>query len=144
MTVQILIPIDYSELSKKALRTALSLHPDAEFTVLHVIDFRTSDLGPGGWGDSPGEFDEWLADAREHAKELMDDAEELATEYDTDIETDIVVGEDASRILKYVNEGDFDLIIMGSHGRSLPERIFLGGVSETVIRRAPIPVMVVR
>jgi nucleotide-binding universal stress UspA family protein len=144
MTLRLLVPVDYSELSTKALRTTLELHPDADITVVHVIDFRTSDLGPGGWGDSPKEFDEWLADARDHAADLLADAEAIAAEYDTDIETDALVGEDARRILQYIDEGEFDLVIMGSHGRSLPARILLGGVSETVVRRAPIPVLVVR
>ena len=144
MTTRVLIPMDYSELAKKALRTALSLHPDAQITVLHVIDFRTSDLGPGGWGDEPQEFDQWLADARDHAEELLADAEGIAAEYDQVIDTDTVVGEDASEILDYVDEHDVDVIIMGSHGRSLPARILMGGVSETVVRRAPVPVMVVR
>ena len=139
MTLRVLVPIDYSDLSKKALRTALSLHPDAEFTVVHVIDFRTSDLGPGGWGDSPTEFDEWLADAREHAADLLADAEDIAGEYDTDIDTEVLVGEDARRILQYVEDRDVDLVIMGSHGRSLPARVLLGGVSETVVRQSPTP-----
>jgi nucleotide-binding universal stress UspA family protein len=144
MTARVLIPMDYSELAKKALRTALSLHPDAEITVLHVIDFRTSDLGPGGWGDEPDEFDQWLDDARDHAEELLADAEGIAAEYDQEIDTDTVVGEDATEILNYVEEHDIDMVIMGSHGRSLPARILMGGVSETVVRRAPVPVMVVR
>ncbi len=144
MTTRILIPMDYSELAKKALRTALSLHPDAEITVLHVIDFRTSDLGPGGWGDEPEEFDQWLEDARDHAEELLADAEAIAAEYDQAIDTDTVVGEDATEILNYVEEHDVDVVIVGSHGRSLPARILMGGVSETVVRRAPVPVMVVR
>jgi len=136
--------MDYSELAEKALRTVVSLHPDAQITVLHVIDFRTSDLGPGGWGDSPDEFDEWLADAREHAADLLADAEATAAEEGVEIETDTVVGEDASSILSYVHDHDIDLVVMGSHGRSLPARILMGGVSETVVRRAPVPVMVVR
>jgi len=144
MSTRVLVPIDYSELAEKALRTVLSLHPDAEITVLHVIDFRTSDLGPGGWGDSPGEFEEWLADARERAADLLAEAEATAAEEGVEIETDTVVGEDASSILSYVADHDIDLVVMGSHGRSLPERILLGGVSETVVRRAPVPVMVVR
>ena len=144
MTTRVLIPMDYSELAKKALRTALSLHPDAEITVLHVIDFRTSDLGPGGWGDEPDEFDQWLEDARDHAEGLLADAEGIAAEYDQEIDTDTVVGEDATEILNYVEEHDVDMVIMGSHGRSLPARILMGGVSETVVRRAPVPVMVVR
>ena len=55
-----------------------------------------------------------------------------------------MVGEDATEILNYVEEHDVDVVIVGSHGRSLPARILMGGVSETVVRRAPVPVMVVR
>jgi nucleotide-binding universal stress UspA family protein len=136
--------MDYSELAEEALRTVLSLHPDAEITVLHVIDFRTSDLGPGGWGDAPDEFDVWLEEAREHADGLLGDAEAIAAEYDVDVGTETVVGEDASSILSYVEDHDVDLVVLGSHGRSLPARILMGGVAESVVRRAPVPVMLVR
>jgi nucleotide-binding universal stress UspA family protein len=141
---RVLVPIDYSELATEALRTALSLHPDADVTVLHVIDFRTSDLGPGGWGDAPDEFDQWLAEARERTAELLAEAEVIADDYGVEIETDSVVGEDASSIVEYAEENDFDLVVMGSHGRTPPARILLGSVSETVVRRAQIPVLVVR
>ena len=141
---RVLVPVDSSELAEKALRTTLSLHPDAEVTVLHVIDFRTSDLGPGGWGSSPTAFDEWLAEARGATADLLAKAEAVATEYDTEVTTDSVVGEDAQSIIQYAVDRDADVIVMGSHGRSLPARILLGGVSETVVRRAPVPVMVVR
>lgn len=144
MVTRVLIPIDYSDLAEKALRTALSLHPDADITVLHVIDYRTSDLGPGGFGNEPDEMEKWLDEARAATEELLAEAEAIAAEYDTEIETDYVVGEDASSVLRYVEDDGFDLIIMGSHGRSLPARILMGGVSETVVRRAPIPVMLVR
>lgn len=136
--------MDYSELAQKALRTTLSLHPDADVTILHVIDFRTSDLGPGGWGDTPDEFDQWLASARDDAEELLADAAATAVESGLDVATDTVVGEDASSILDYIEDGDFDLVVMGSHGRSLPARLLLGGVSEAVVRHSPVPVMLVR
>jgi len=142
--MQIVVPMDYSDLSEKALRTTCSLHPDAEITVLHVIDFRTSDLGPGGWGETPNTWDDWLNEAREHADELFDRATAIAAEYDVEISTAVDVGEDARTILEHIEEHDIDLVVIGSHGRSLPARILLGGVSETVVRRAPVPVMVVR
>jgi nucleotide-binding universal stress UspA family protein len=142
--MQLLVPMDYSELSEKALRTACSLHPDADITVLHVIDFRTSDLGPGGWGESPSTWDDWLDGAREHAEELLERAESIAAEFDVAVRTDTAVGEDARTIVDYATEHDIDVIVMGSHGRSLPARILLGDVSESVVRRAPMPVMVVR
>jgi nucleotide-binding universal stress UspA family protein len=144
MATRVLIPMDYSDLARTALETALSLHPDAEITVLHVIDFRTSDLGPGGFGETPEEFDQWLDEARDHAAELLADAESTAGEYGAEIATDTAVGEDARTIIEYAEDGEFDLIIMGSHGRSLPERVLLGGVSETVVRNAEMPVMLVR
>jgi nucleotide-binding universal stress UspA family protein len=144
MTTKVLIPMDYSELAKKALRIALSMHPNADITVLHVIDFRTSDIGPGGWGDTPDEFDQWLDEAYDHANELLAEAESIAGEHDVEVSTDTAVGEDASSIVEYVEDNDIDLVIMGSHGRSLPARILMGGVSEAVVRRAPVPVMIVR
>jgi nucleotide-binding universal stress UspA family protein len=142
--MHILVPIDYSELAQKALRTACSLHPDATITVLHVIDFRSSDPGPGGWGETPGTWDDWLAEARQHADELLENATAIAAEYDIEIATDTAVGEDASTIVEYTENNDIDLVIIGSHGRSLPARFLLGDVSETVVRRAPVPVLVVR
>lgn len=144
MTEQILVPMDYSDLSTQALRRALSDYPDSEITVLHVIDFRTSDLGPGGFGSAPGAWDEWLTGAREHAADLLAAAEDIAAEAGREVTTDTVVGEDSSSIVRYVEEGDFDLVVMGSHGRSLPARILLGSVSASVVRRSPVPVMVVR
>jgi nucleotide-binding universal stress UspA family protein len=144
MVEHVLVPMDYSPLSKKALRHALTDAPDAEITVLHVIDFRSSDIGPGGFGSSPSAWDDWLEDAREHAAGLLEEAETIAGEYDATITTETVVGEDAGSIVSYAEEHDVDQIVMGSHGRSLPARVLLGSVSTTVVRRAPVPVTVVR
>ncbi len=46
--------------------------------------------------------------------------------------------------LEYSDEHDVDRIVMGSHCRSGAERFLLGGVAETVVKRAAIPVMIVR
>ena len=50
----------------------------------------------------------------------------------------------AERILSYVEDQDIDLIVMGTHGRRGLSRALLGSVTETVVRRAPCPVFVVR
>jgi len=39
---------------------------------------------------------------------------------------------------------DFDVVVIGSHGGSLSERLFVGNVAEKVVRRSPVPVTVVR
>ncbi|MEF8776370.1 MAG: universal stress protein [Haloarculaceae archaeon] len=144
MPEHVLVPMDYGDLSTKALRRALADYPDAEITVLHVIDYRSTDLGPGGFGESREGLADWLADAREHAADLLEEAEEIAAVEGRSIETDIIVGEVAANILAYVGDHDADIVVMGSHGRSLPARVLLGSVSETVVRRAPVPVLLVR
>jgi nucleotide-binding universal stress UspA family protein len=44
----------------------------------------------------------------------------------------------------YAAEHDIDHIVVGSHGRTGASRILLGSVAETVARRSPVPVTIVR
>jgi nucleotide-binding universal stress UspA family protein len=143
MATHILVPMDYSELAKRALHYALTEFPDASVTALHVLDFRSSDPGPGGFGTANA-WDDWLEGAREHADALFEEVSAIAAEYDADLTTEMVVGEDARSILDYAESHDVDLIVLGSHGRSVPAQVLLGSVAQTVIRRAPVPVLVVR
>jgi nucleotide-binding universal stress UspA family protein len=143
MTRHVLVAMDYSEQSKAALRAALEDFPGAEVTVLHAVDFRSSDLGPGGFGGANA-WEDWLEAAHEHADELLAEAEAIAEEYDREITTEAVVGEDAASVLEYVGDHDVDHVYVGSHGRHGVARVLLGSVAETIVRRAPVPVTVVR
>ena len=143
MPRHVLVAMDYSEQSKEALRKALEDFPEAEITALHVIDFRSSDMGPSGFGTTNA-WEDWIGDARQHAEELLAEAEGIAGEYDHEIHTEFDVGEDTSTILDYVGEHDVDHVYIGSHGRHGVARVLLGSVAETVVRRAPVPVTVVR
>jgi len=60
------------------------------------------------------------------------------------IETAVVVGRPAREIVRYADDHDIDQIVMGSHGRDRASRVLLGSVAETVARRAPVPVTIVR
>ena len=59
-------------------------------------------------------------------------------------DTSIVEGHPIEAILKYSEKRRFDLIVMGSHGRSGVARMRLGSVAENVVRQAAIPTLVVR
>ena len=142
MTDRILVPADGSNQSKTALEYAIAQFPDAEITVLHVID-------PVGGGYAlqrgiPTSGEEWYESAREKADELFADAQELAAESDRTLDTEIEVGRPARTIVEVADEDDYDGIVMGSHGRSGVSRILLGSVAETVVRRSTVPVTVVR
>jgi nucleotide-binding universal stress UspA family protein len=139
MISKILVPMDDSEMAQRALEYALENHPDAEITVLHVTG------GPsvmGGAATGLALADDIEAAAEEHAKEVFDRARELAAERDIEIDTDVRLGHPARAILNRAN--GFDAVVIGSHGGSMSDRLFVGNVAQKVFRRSPVPVIVVR
>lgn len=142
MPTRILVPVDGSPQSEDALAFALSEFPDAEITVLHVID--PIDGGYSIRSGIPTSSQEWFEQAKADANELFEEAKELASEHGTTVESDYEVGRPANTIVEYAETNDCDHVVVGSHGRTGVSRILLGSVAETVVRRASIPVTVVR
>ncbi|WP_436346372.1 universal stress protein [Natronorubrum sp. FCH18a] len=136
MTRHLLVPMDDSETARAALEHALSVFPDDEITVVHVVD--DLEAGYGGrppvmvGGGDDGDEPDFFADVRS-----------IADEYDRTIETAVVEGTSAEAILDYAREADADGIVMGSEGRSGVSRMLLGSVAEAVTRQSPIPVTIV-
>jgi nucleotide-binding universal stress UspA family protein len=139
-----LVPIDGSEQSTKALEYAFSVFPDVETTVLHAIDPMETHYGEGQLVHSEAEYEQ----IQQQAKQLLVDAEDFAQEFDGNVTTTTTVewgpNQPADAILNYIDDNDVDHVIMGSHGRSGVSRVLLGSVAETVARRSPAPVTVVR
>lgn len=142
MPKQILVPFDESPQSEKALEYALQEWPDADVTVLTVVDL--SDLNYHYQKDIIGFGKEWYDNAEAHAEEILDGAQALADDVGRSVTTVIEFGHPHTVIVDYATEHDVDQIVIGSHGRTGPARILLGSVAETVVRRAPVPVLVVR
>lgn len=139
MTSRILVPMDDSEMAKQALAYALETHPDAEITVLHVVG------GPsvmGGEATGLALEDDLDSAAEERAKEVFDPARALAAEHGVEIETTVEFGHPARAVLN--RAGEFDTVVVGSHGGSLADRLLVGNVAQKVFRRSPVPVTVVR
>lgn len=139
MVFRILVPMDDSEMAEQALAYALDSHPDAEVTVLHVVGVPTVFLGEA---TSLALAEELGEAAEERAASVFSRAREIAADYETDIETVVEMGNPARAILRYAT--DFDTVVIGSHGSDWIERILMGNVAETVVRRSPVPVTVVR
>ncbi|WP_327052158.1 universal stress protein [Halomicrococcus gelatinilyticus] len=142
MGKHVLVPIDGSEQATKALEHALAEFPDADVTVLNVID--PIDVGYSSTVGMPGYSEEWYEESKENAERLFEDAQATADEHGVTLVTETELGRPSQVIVRYADENDVDQIIMGSHGRSGVSRILLGSVAETVVRRSPIPVTVVR
>jgi nucleotide-binding universal stress UspA family protein len=135
----VLVPIDGSQQAEDALDHAVSEHPDAEIVLLHVID--PIDSGYDAESVMPGYSAEWYSSREETAKTLFETAHERTGRA---FETDIEVGRPARVIVEYIQRNDIDHVVIGSHGRSGVARVLLGSVAETVVRRSPVPVTVVR
>jgi nucleotide-binding universal stress UspA family protein len=66
------------------------------------------------------------------------------TPKDVGVTTRLEHGEIADTILKLVATEDYDLLVMGSHGHSRVHRALLGSVSERVLHKAAVPVLMLR
>lgn len=146
MSETVLVPIDGSPLSYRALRHALEKFREETITVLYVSD--VFDPGFGRGEDSVHEpmigSDRWYAMEEEAAEQLLLEAEEIATEYDREVETDSEVGDPQRIIPDYAREENIDHVVIGVHGREKEERSMVGQVAETVLYRSPVSVTVVK
>jgi nucleotide-binding universal stress UspA family protein len=137
----VLVPLDDSEQAWEALEHAMWTFPDAEVTVLTVID-PTAGF-PSGMA-APASAEVWYDSARERAEGRLEEARRRAAEAGVDVDPVVETGRPARTIVGYAEEHDVDAVVMGSHGRNGVVRVLLGSVAETVVRRSPVPVTVVR
>ncbi|ADB63073.1 UspA domain protein (plasmid) [Haloterrigena turkmenica DSM 5511] len=148
MAQQLLVPVDGSPLSKRALEHAFEEYGDASVIALHVLD--PTDPGYSSPTDvdvrnePPHGSDEWYERASEEEEKIFDDARELASEYDGALDTETAIGEPAREIVDYAEENEIDHVVMGSHGRRGETRLLLGSVADMVVRRSPVSVTVIR
>lgn len=142
MAAHVLVPLDDSPQSMEAVSHAIETFPDATVTLLTVID--PIEAGYRAEAVLPSYSEEWYQNRKEAAEERFEAARELVAEADVDVETAIEVGRPARVIVEYVEDEPIDHVVMGSHGRSGVVRVLLGSVAETVVRRSPVPVTVVR
>jgi nucleotide-binding universal stress UspA family protein len=143
---RILVPIDFSEASKAALERAFGLAErfGASVTVLHAWDlppYVTTQMSlamPGKPGQS---FEEFML---ENAKNGMTEAlASIEKPVGVEVAQRFVRGE-AWRAITDAAKSGYDLVVMGTHGRTGLDRVLLGSVAEKVIRHAPCAVMTVR
>lgn len=139
MTVEkVLVPVDGSKRSMNAVTYAAEVFPDATIAVVHVIDPTYE------WSEGPGWTEEWQARASRVASTLVEEAAQLAREHGNVAESEVAWGEPYREILEFADETDADHVMMGSTGQSMTGRLLLGSVAETVVKRASIPVTLVR
>ena len=136
---RVLVPVDDSDHAQRAADLAAELFPDGTLMLFHVVN--PAETGFAVEATIPTFPEGWYEDAVEHAERIF---ETIEATVDTDTETNVEVGQPTSTIVKYAEESEVDHIVMGSHGRKGVSRVLLGSVAESVMRRAPVPVTIVR
>jgi nucleotide-binding universal stress UspA family protein len=139
---RILVPTDFSEPSDSALGRAriLARHLDASIHLLHVLDEATV---PGSLGSEVFVTDTATArmarlnDARERLAHRIndDDRKRFRATFE------VIFGTGARTITDYAADNQYDLIVMGTHGRKGIGHLIMGSVAEAVVRTATCPVM---
>jgi nucleotide-binding universal stress UspA family protein len=142
MAKRLLVPVDGSDPADAALEFALEEYPDADITVLSVID--PTDVGYGSIEAAPSTFEHLQKSAEERTQKVLDEAESRAAEHDVTVTAETVIGMPSRAIVEWAENNDIDGIVIGSHGRQGVTRVLLGSVAESVVRRSPVPVTVVR
>jgi nucleotide-binding universal stress UspA family protein len=149
---KILVPVDGSDLSFKAAQYAIHLAKvdNAEITALNVVE----DIKQGGAIGLQAKYGNVsLVDAfrkvrKDSAEQWMNKISQEAISQGVPFKSEIVDDEDATSeagvITGYAQQHNFDLIVIGSKGRSKLERLLTGGVTNAVVNSAKTPVLVVR
>ena len=122
---KIMVPVDFSEASKKAVNYGLSLalEFDARLVLAHIAPYNTK----------------LYEEAKAHLLDLIPaDCRECLT-----FETVVKSGDVRGEILGIAQDADIDLVVMGSRGRGYFERLLLGSVTERMLRKLPVPILTV-
>lgn len=134
----ILVPVDFGEATAAALAEAKELgrRLGADVELLHVVGLPL-DVAPGFGVIATPDLQEAIMTA---AKQGLD---RLAREQG-DLAHDLTVGDPAREVLRVAGELRPTYLVLGTHGRRGAARLFLGSVTERILRESPVPVVTVR
>ena len=137
---RILVPVDFSDCSRKALAYAVPFAKQfgAEILLAHVVQpyIPVPEM-------TAVDTTAVLAQMRETGKTELEKLRLSITD-DVKIVTTLRVGHPAQQIVEAASEFDADLILLSTHGRTGLGRMFFGSVAEHVTRYARCPVLTVR
>lgn len=144
MYKRILVAVDGSDSSYRALQEALQLAREqgALVRVVHAVDVR-----PPATPEVYVDFETYRQSCLQGGREVLDRAVAIAREVGVDVDATLIETQTpqfSDAILDEARRWSADLIVLGTHGRGGLLHLLLGSVAEGVVRRAPVPVLLVR
>ncbi|MCL9684958.1 universal stress protein [Legionella maioricensis] len=145
MYKHILVAVDESDTAKQALREAINLSQDhkAKLRLVHVVnEFYSGYLVAGV------DYEQIELAFKQGAQKLLDEMEAMVRKEHMECDSQLIEIKTQERISEKIVEAakdwPADLLVVGTHGRRGFQHFILGSVAEGVIRRASIPVLLVR
>lgn len=146
MYKRILVPIDGSETSTRALVAALQMARESggSVRVVHVIEELAQVIAYDPYGAYPGDLAKVMRDS---GQKILADAVAMAQSAGVPVEQHLIEAGGqrlAETVIQDASAYHADLIVVGTHGRRGLGRVLLGSGAEQIIRLAPLPVLVIR
>lgn len=140
---RVMVPIDFSDYSVKALHyaTAFAQQFGAALVLVHVTE---PTVFPSELGYGPLATEVIEQHIRQDAQARLNSLAQQCIACGLKVETGVRVGRPYNEIVKAAEEHDVDLIIIATHGFTGLTHVLLGSTAERVVRHARCPVLVVR
>ncbi len=144
MRKKILLATDGSETSMRAAKMALDIgkKSGATVTAVYVVDVHRLAQLPG-YAAMPGIKDNLMELMFKEGSEALEEIEDMARDAGVAYERVVAEGDPGEELLKLCRDPGFDLIVLGTIGKSGLKRFLLGSVAEKVVRHSHVPVLVV-
>ncbi len=154
MFQKILVAVDGSEFSRRALNSAMELAErfGGSIALIHaysatipVVTSMDTMSGPSITPPVSSEMAAKMADEAENrGKRILGEAEKLVKSRGISVESILVEGDAVREIMRVAQEKSVDLIVVGHRGQSRLREVLLGSVSEGLSHRATCPVLIIR
>jgi nucleotide-binding universal stress UspA family protein len=140
---KILVPIDFSDYSKNALRYAAEFAKqfDAKMYLIYVIE---PVIYPADFSMGQVAIPSTDMDLSKRAEEELQNLVKSFIDPTLEVETLIKTGKPFVEINETAKENNIDLIIIATHGHTGVEHMLFGSTAEKVVRKAPCPVLTLR
>jgi universal stress protein A len=140
---KMLVPVDFAAHSAEAVRTAcdIALHYSASITLVHVHEPVDYALPEGYVLYTPEQMIRLNAEFESRLRSTLLDVEAMGV---SKVSSKLLSGSAPLEIVEFAKSGKFDLIVMGTHGRTGIRHVLMGSVAERVLRTAPCAVLTVK
>lgn len=140
---KILAPIDFAPHSAEAVQRAVDLATryDAELLLLYVYEPADYPLPEGFVVYTPDQLGRMTTEIQKRLEAARKEVEAQGAQR---VSVRLTQGSPAQAILDIARDEGYDLIVMGTHGRTGVGRWVMGSVAEKVVRAAPCPVLTVK